>query len=134
MIHSVEFLGQDRGFRVTGRTGAKKAIWEVERIIANVGHTPDTNLYRELQIHECYASLGPMKLAAALAGQAGHDCLQQTSHGVETLRNPEPNYFILGMKSYGRNSTFVLRVGFDQVREVFTAIMGKAEVDLYRKR
>ncbi len=28
----------------------------------------------------------------------------------------------------------VLRVGFEQVREVFTAIMGKGEVDLYRKK
>ena len=75
-----------------------------------------------------------MKLAAALAGQAGQDCLKQTSHGAETLRNPEPNYFILGAKSYGRNSNFLLRIGFEQIREVFTIIMNKADLDLYKKR
>lgn len=132
-IDTVEFLGQDRGFRVTGRAGGKETTWEVERLIANVGYTPDTNLYRELQVHECYASLGPMKLAAALAGQAGLDCLKQTSHGADTLKNPEPNFYILGAKSYGRNSNFLLRLGFEQIREVFTLIMEQAKLDLYRK-
>jgi hypothetical protein len=28
------------------------------------------------------------------------------------------NFFVLGMKSYGRNSTFLLRVGYEQVDEV----------------
>src|SRR5262245_38902911 len=103
-IDAVEFLGQDRGFRVTGRCAGKKTTWEPERVTANAGDPPDTTLYRELRIHECYGSLGPMKLAAALAGQSAQDCLKFISQGPETLRNPEPNYFILGAKSYGRNS------------------------------
>ena len=45
-----------------------------------------------------------MKLAAALLGARGGDCLAQTSHGAETLANPEPGFFILGAKSYGRNT------------------------------
>ncbi|MFP5289176.1 MAG: hypothetical protein ACLGI9_25800, partial [Thermoanaerobaculia bacterium] len=72
-----------------------------------------------LQVHECYATCGPIKLSAALLGAAAGDCLAQTSHGAETLMNPEPGFFILGIKSYGRNSTFLLRVGWDQVSEVF---------------
>jgi hypothetical protein len=134
VIESIEALGQDRGFKLAGRVAGKPKTWTAERVIANVGYTPDTNLYRELQVHECYASLGPMKLAAALAGQRGLDCLKQTSQGPDTLRNPEPNFFILGAKSYGRNSQFLLRVGFEQVREVFTLITGKPNLDLYRKR
>jgi len=47
------------------------------------------------------------------------DCLAQTSHGSDTLRNPEPGFFILGEKSYGRNSTYLMRVGWQQVDEVF---------------
>lgn len=132
-IEAIEFLGQDRGYRVSGRCAGEKTTWEVERIIANVGYTPDTALYRELQVHECYATLGPMKLAAALSAQPG-DCLKQTSHGPDTLRNPEPGFFILGGKSYGRNSYFLLRIGFEQIREVFTLIMGKPDLDLYKKR
>ena len=34
---------------------------------------------------------------------------RQASHGPETLANPEPGFFILGAKSYGRNSQFLLR-------------------------
>jgi hypothetical protein len=60
-----------------------------------------------------------MNLSAALLGAAGGDCLAQTGHGVETLVNPEPGFFLLGAKSYGRNNTFLMRVGWQQVDEVF---------------
>ena len=109
-------------FRVTSRAAGKKRAWDCDAVIANVGYTPDTNLYRELQIHECYASLGPMKIAAALLGQKAQDCLKLTSPGPDTLRNPEPNFYILGAKSYGRGSHFLLRFGFEQVRDVFELI------------
>jgi thioredoxin reductase len=131
VVEAIEFLGPDRGFKVIVRTPDKLRTWEVDRIIANVGYTPDTNLYRELQVHECYASLGPMKLAATLLDKQGQDCLQQTCEGGESLRNPEPNFYILGAKSYGRNSQFLLRVGFEQVREAFKLIMNDERLDLY---
>jgi hypothetical protein len=133
VIESVEFLGSDRGFKVTTRCAGKPRTWEVDRVVANVGYSPDTRLYRELQIHECYASMGPMNLAAALLKHAGADCLAIPTQGAAALRNPEPNFFILGAKSYGRNSQFLLRNGFEQVREVFTLITGKADLDLYKK-
>ena len=94
----------------------------VDRVLALTGNVGDHTLYRELQIHECYATSGPMKLSAALLGASSADCLDQESHGVDTLRNPEPRFFILGSKSYGRNNTFLMRVGWDQVDEVFGAL------------
>lgn len=132
-IESIETAGPDRGFRVTARCGGQERVWEVERVIANIGNVPDTLLYRELQIHECYASQGPMNLAAALSKHAGADCLQIPPQGPAALRNPEPNFFILGAKSYGRNSSFLLKTGFDQVRDVFALITGKKDLDLYKK-
>jgi hypothetical protein len=134
VIEAVETAGADKGFRVTARCAGKPRTWEADRVIANVGYGPDAGLYRELQIHECYASLGPMKLAAALLQHAGADCLSVPAQGADTLRNPEPGFFILGAKSYGRNSQFLLRTGFEQVREVFRLITGKADLDLYKKR
>jgi hypothetical protein len=92
---------------------------EAERILALHGGVPDDRIHRQLQFHECYATSGPMKLAAALLGSAGGDCLTQESHGVETLLNPEPDFFVLGEKSYGRNNTFLLQVGWSQVDEIF---------------
>ena len=96
----------------------------VDRIIGLTGFLGDTSLYRQLQVHECYATAAPMNLSAALLGAAGDgpaDCLAQASHGVDALRVPEPNFFVLGMKSYGRNSTFLLRIGYEQIDEVAKA-------------
>jgi hypothetical protein len=97
---------------------------EVDRILGLTGAVGDPSLYRQLQIHECYATSGPMNLSAALLG-AGGDCLAQESHGVDTLVNPEPDFFILGAKSYGRNTTFLMRVGWQQVDEVFGLLEGE---------
>lgn len=79
-------------------------------------------MYRQLQVHECYATSGPMRLAAALLASSSEDCLTQESHGPDTLRNPEPDFFILGSKSYGRNTTFLMRVGWEQVADVFALL------------
>ncbi|MSQ97190.1 MAG: monooxygenase [Gemmataceae bacterium] len=132
-VEAIESANNWQTARVTLRTGSQTKTMEVDKIIANVGYTPDRALYREMQIHECYALFGPMKLAAALAGSAGQDCLKQVCHGPESLRNPEPNFYILGAKSYGRNSHFLMRLGFEQVRDAFTLITGNAKLDLYKK-
>ncbi len=94
---------------------------EADHIIALTGFVGDTDLYRQLQVHECYATAAPMNLSATLLAAAADgpvDCLAQGSAGVDALRVPEPDFFVLGMKSYGRNSTFLLRVGYQQVDEV----------------
>ncbi len=97
---------------------------EVDRVLAMTGRVGDHTIYRHHQVHECWATSGPMKLAAALMAQddGGGDCLDQTSLGAETLRNPEPGFFILGIKSYGRRGDFLMRVGWEQVEEVFQLI------------
>ncbi len=92
----------------------------VDRVLSLTGGVGDHRLYRQLQVHECYATCGPMQLSAALfaAGGLGGDCMKQASHGVDTLKSPEPRFFLLGAKSYGRNNSFLLRVGWEQVAEV----------------
>ena len=111
--------------------GEHRGKMEVDRVVANVGYRPQLELYRELQVHQCYASEGPMKLAAALMGQTSADCLTQTACGPQTLLTSEPDFYILGAKSYGRNSQFLLSVGLAQIRELFTVIGDRADLDLY---
>ncbi len=94
----------------------------VEVVVSLTGSVGDHYLYRRVQVHECYATEGPMALAAALLGAAGGDCLTQRSAGIAASRNPEPGYLILGAKSSGRTNTFLLRVGFEQVQEVLDAL------------
>ena len=103
------------------RDGGRREV-VVDDVVSMTGSVGDSRLYRQLQVHECYASEGPMGLAATLLGSEGGDCLVQTSAGVDALRNPEPRFFVLGAKSYGRNPTFLLRVGWEQVDEVVDAL------------
>jgi thioredoxin reductase len=131
---TVEALAKDGGgfaarLRATGADADD--VVHVDRIVAHVGYSPDNTLYRELQVHECYATLGPMKLAAALSGETSGDCLAQASHGPETLRNPEPGFFVVGAKSYGKNPNFLIHLGLEQVREVYTLIESRPELNLY---
>ncbi|HEU4940490.1 MAG TPA: hypothetical protein VFT97_02635, partial [Candidatus Eisenbacteria bacterium] len=92
---------------------------DVDRVLALVGYRPDLTMTRELQVHYCYTSEGTMKLAAAIDDSGGGDCLAQVAHGPDSLRNPEPDFFVLGAKSYGRNPQFLLSIGHQQVRDAF---------------
>jgi len=106
--------------------GSSCKVLTVDNVIANVGYHPDRSLYEELQIHECYASQGPMKLAAALMGESSADCMTQSSPGSDTLKNPEPGFFIIGAKSYGRDSRFLLQIGLEQIQSAFDFIAAEA--------
>jgi thioredoxin reductase len=116
----------ERGGRmvVTLGNGAGEEV-EVDRVLALNGAVGDPALYRQLQVHECYATAGPMKLAAALLaeGGGGGDCLSIGQLGPDSLLTPEPGFFILGAKSYGRNSQFLLRTGWRQVDDLFGSLL-----------
>ena len=71
-----------------------------------------------------------MKLAQTLV-RGSSDCLDQRSPGAAALATGEPNFFILGAKSYGRSSHFLLSVGLEQIRDVFKRITGRESLDLY---
>ncbi len=133
VVETIACSGPDGPFRVTGQVAGKPTTWEVDRVIANVGSAPDPELTRELQVQVCPAAEGPAALAAALREHSG-DGFSLPSPGPALLRNLEPNFYFLGARSFGRNPAFFLRVGFEQVRDVFTLITGKSDLDLARKR
>jgi thioredoxin reductase len=120
-VQSVSSVGDAVQVELCDGTGETTQV-TVEVVVSLVGAAPEAGLYRQLQVHECYATEGPMNLAATLLSSAGGDCLAQVSPGIDTLRNPEPQFFVLGSKSYGRNNTFLLRVGYDQVEAVFDSL------------
>lgn len=72
-----------------------------------------------------------MKLAAAMLGNNSADCLNQAAFGVQSLINPEPNFYILGAKSYGRSSQFLYATGLAQIRDIFSLIGDRETLDLY---
>ena len=114
------------GFDVELETEGTARRDHFDHIVANVGYEPDDGVYRQLQVHACYASLGPMGVSAALLAAPGGgppDCLlAPDALGPETLRTPEPGFFILGAKSFGKNSAFLLRTGYAQVADAFALL------------
>jgi hypothetical protein len=114
-VDSFEREGERIVARLRG-TGRREV--RVDRVLSLTGYVPDAAMYRQLQVHECYATSAPMALAAQLLGDAAGNCLEPSGYGVDVLRSPEPNFFLLGAKSYGRNSEFLMRTGYEQVREV----------------
>ena len=121
VVHSLSRDGKKVAVGLRRADGTLETVL-VDRLLALTGSVGDHHLYRQLQVHECYATSGPMKLAAALLGStdsSAADCLAQEGQGVETLINPEPGFFILGAKSYGRNTAFLMRLGWQQVDEIF---------------
>ncbi|MDH4044446.1 MAG: NAD(P)-binding domain-containing protein [Gemmatimonadota bacterium] len=123
----VEITKDAKGFALRLETRDGEWVEQADEVIANIGYEPDDSLYRALQVHECYASRAPMKLSAALSaasGKGGADCLDLGGFGPDVLKNPEPDFFILGAKSYGKTSAFLLRTGYEQVRDVMGLIGG----------
>ena len=109
---------QRRGDRAQVTFGDGTTV-DVDQIVSNVGYRPDLDITRELQVHHCYASDGPIKLAATLLDDVERtDCLAQETPGLDALRSPETDFWVVGSKSYGRNSNFLLRVGFEQIESI----------------
>ncbi len=120
VIEGFEFNSATHRYRVALRVGEQPRVEEVDQVIVNTGFGPDDSLYRELQVHECYATRAPMKLATALLGAAAGDCLTTPAFGADVLANPEPDFFILGHKSYGRSPHFLLETGYRQADDVLS--------------
>jgi hypothetical protein len=129
---ALESVRRSDRFEVTLRYVLTDLVLAVDEIVALVGYRPDASIYEHLQIHQCYATGGPMKLAAALIGEAAGDCLSAgTTLGADVLKNPEPDFYILGAKSYGTNSNFLMKIGHQQVRDAFKLIQANDALDLY---
>lgn len=98
-----------------------RVIENVDSLVAQVGCRPDLSILSELQVHYCWATDGPMEIAASLmaaGGGTGGDCLTQKGLGPDVLRNPEPGLFILGASSYGRSRNFLIKLGLEQINDL----------------
>jgi len=51
-----------------------------------------------------------------------HSCGSVPPHGHRELAHPEPGFYTVGIKSYGRTPTFLMLTGYEQVRSVAAAI------------
>ena len=112
------------GLAVTGATSKGDVmLGPVDRIIVATGQRPGLRMTRELRLDldpwlECSRALGP-SIDPNL-----HSCGSVPPHGYKELAHPEPDFFTVGVKSYGRAPTFLMATGYEQVRSVAAYLAG----------
>jgi thioredoxin reductase len=118
----LEYNSATHRYRVLFATPGGARVEEADQVIINCGFGPDTTLYRELRVDECHETLAPRGVADALRAAGTSDCAKVPAFDAATLATPEPHFYILGAKSYGRSSAFLLETGYKQVAGVLAAL------------
>jgi thioredoxin reductase len=128
---------------------------QCDNVVAHTGFRPDTSLWRELQVEEHPATGAPRRLGDALIQANRHAGVglstgyaekkpQQNSAAEnvtdrwkfspddpQLLWTGEPNFFVIGIKSYGRDAGFLMHNGFRQVRDAYKILSDNLALDLY---
>ena len=94
-----------------------------DRIVATTGFRPDLSALRELRVRLDEVLEAPPALAPLIDPNV-HSCGTVPPHGARELGHPEKDFFIVGMKSYGRAPTFLMLTGYEQVRSIACALTG----------
>ncbi|WP_372339064.1 FAD-dependent oxidoreductase [Actinoplanes sp. RD1] len=105
-----------------GLDGAEKSIL-ADRVVAATGYRPDYQFTQELRL-ELDPIMSAPRPVAPLIDPNQHSCGTVRPHGIDELAHPEPGYFSVGMKSYGRAPTFLMATGHEQVRSVVAGLAG----------
>jgi len=111
------------------RHGERLALAGIDSVIAATGQRPDLRLTRELRVSLDHA-LESVTALAPLIDPNEHSCGTVRPHGALELAHPEPGYYIIGSKSYGRAPTFLLATGYEQARSVVAMLAGDREAAL----
>jgi SAM-dependent methyltransferase/thioredoxin reductase len=112
------------GVTVTALDG--RALGPFDEIVSATGFRPDVAMLGELRLHLDATVESPAALATLIDPNV-HSCGTVPPHGAEELRHPEPDFYVVGMKSYGRAPTFLMLTGYEQVRSVVAALTGDQE-------
>ena len=113
----------ERGLRIAATMAGDARDVVVDELIVATGFRPDLGFLSELRLGldpalECPPALAP------LIDPNEHSCGTVRPHGAQELAQPEPNFYIAGMKSYGRAPTFLMLTGYEQVRSIAAELAG----------
>ncbi|SMD18147.1 FAD-dependent oxidoreductase [Lentzea albidocapillata] len=98
----------------------------IDEIVVLTGFRPDLSWLSEVRLDLDPVLQAPSKLAPLIDPNV-HSCGTVYPHGEAELRHPEPNVYLVGIKSYGRAPTFLSLTGYEQARSVVAAIAGDHE-------
>ncbi len=111
------------GLRISAQLDGRPFALDVDQVVVATGFRPQIDMLRELRV-----SLDPILEAppalAPLIDPNVHSCGTVPPHGSAELAHPEPGFYLVGSKSYGRAPTFLMATGYEQVRSVVAEIAG----------
>jgi thioredoxin reductase len=110
--------------RVQLAAGERRVV--ADTVVNSTGFRPDHAMVGELRL-DLDPILGSTRALAPLIDPNQHSCGTVPPHGVDELAHPEPGYYAVGAKSYGRAPTFLLATGYEQARSVVAALAGDWE-------
>jgi thioredoxin reductase len=119
----VRLARSTEGVRLIGHRGGELVEHETEVVVNATGFRPDLDMLREVRLELDEIVEAPKRLAPLIDPNL-HSCGTVAPHGFAELQQPEPNFFLAGMKSYGRAPTFLLATGYEQVRSITAWIAG----------
>jgi thioredoxin reductase len=114
---------EDGGVVLSGTREGRPSELRTDRIVAATGFRPELGTLREIRLDLDEIVEAPRRLAPLIDPNV-HTCATVVPHGFDELRHPEKDFFVVGMKSYGRAPTFLLATGYEQVRSVAAYLDG----------
>ena len=108
---------------VLGSTPGGEKQLEVDLLVPATGFRPDLDMLREIRLELDPAVEAPRALGPLIDPEF-HSCGTVEPHGARLLSHPEKDFYVVGMKSYGRAPTFLMATGYEQVRSVAAALAG----------
>jgi hypothetical protein len=109
--------------RIVADDAALAPIEGVDEIIAATGSRPELALTQELRLRHDHW-LESTEALAPLIDPNVHSCGTVRPHGHRELQHPEPHFYAIGAKSYGRAPNFLMATGYEQARSVVAALAG----------
>jgi hypothetical protein len=123
--------------RFAGREGLPAGFEErqsFDRVQAFVGYRPDLSLLQECQIRLDAPTDAPVLLSTGiLLGLATSVEGMKRFGEVADVFHPESDLYLVGAKSFGRLSGFLLPYGHGQIQRLFGYIGERADLDLYAR-
>ncbi|MFG6278953.1 FAD-dependent oxidoreductase [Microbacterium sp. 5K110] len=97
-----------------------------DRVVVLTGFRPDLSFLSELRLELDPTLQAPVRIAAEVDPNV-HSCGSVAATGAVDLAQPEPDFYLVGAKSYGRAPTFLALTGYEQVRSVVAELAGDHE-------
>jgi thioredoxin reductase len=97
-----------------------------DAVVVLTGFRPDLGFLSELRLDLDPVLQAPRRVAPAIDPNV-HSCGTAAPTLAADLAQPEPDLYLVGMKSYGRAPTFLAMTGYEQVRSVAAELAGDHE-------